>query len=298
MQEQIEAVQRMQKYIEKHLCENISFADVAKASLFSPWHARRLFLEFTGVTPSEYIRKLRLKQSALKLRDEDVNILDVALDSGFGSVDGYQRAFRKEFGCNPSAYAADPIPLRLFTPYGVKFRYMERKEPTMGARNVFIQVIDKPKRKVIIKRGKTATEYMKYCEEVGCDIWGLLVSMKSLCGEPVCLWLPEAYIKPGTSQYVQGVEVAEDDTGEIPDGFDVIELPKAQYLMFQGEPFQEEDYQQAIAEIWGAEKNYDPSLIGYQWDDANPRIQLEPIGTRGYIELVPIRSKIRAMIAE
>ena len=291
MQEQIEAVQRMQEYIEKHLRENISFADVAKASLFSPWHARRLFLEYTGVTPSEYIRKLRLKQSALKLRDEDVNILDVALDSGFGSVDGYQRAFRKEFGCNPSAYAADPIPLRLFTPYGVKFHYMERKETTMGARNVFIQVIDKPKRKVIIKRGKTATEYMKYCEEVGCDIWGLLVSIKSLCGEPVCLWLPEAYIKPGTSRYVQGVEVAEDYTGEIPDGFDVIELPKAQYLMFQGEPFQEEDYQQAIAEIWESEKNYDPSLIGYQWDDANPRIQLEPIGTRGYIELVPIRSK-------
>ena len=292
MQEQIEAVQRMQEYIEKHLRENISFADVAKASLFSPWHARRLFLEYTGVTPSEYIRKLRLKQSALKLRDEDVNILDVALDSGFGSVDGYQRAFRKEFGCNPSAYAADPIPLRLFTPYGVKFRYMEREKTTMGARNVFIQVIDKPKRKVIIKRGKTAAEYMKYCEEVGCDIWGLLVSMKSLCGEPVCLWLPEAYIKPGTSQYVQGVEVAEDYTGEIPNGFDVIELPKAQYLMFQGEPFQEEDYQQAIAEIWESEKNYDPSLIGYQWDDANPRIQLEPIGTRGYIELVPIRSKI------
>lgn len=291
MQEQIEAVQRMQEYIEKHLRENISFADVAKASLFSPWHARRLFLEYTGVTPSEYIRKLRLKQSALKLRDEDVNILDVALDSGFGSVDGYQRAFRKEFGCNPSAYAADPIPLRLFTPYGVKFRYMEREEATMGARNVFIQVIDKPKRKVIIKRGKTATEYMKYCEEVGCDIWGLLMSMKSLCGEPVCLWLPEAYIMPGTSQYVQGVEVAENYTGEIPDGFDVIELPKAQYLMFQGEPFQEEDYQQAIAEIWEAEKNYDPSLIGYQWDHLNPRIQLEPIGTRGYIELVPICSK-------
>lgn len=292
MQEQIEAVQRMQEYIEKHLHENISFADVAKASMFSPWHARRLFLEYTGVTPSEYIRKLRLKQSALKLRDEDVNVLDVALDSGFGSVDGYQRAFRKEFGCNPSAYAANPIPLRLFIPYGVKFRYMERKETTMSARNVFIQVIDKPKRKVIIKRGKTATEYMKYCEEVGCDIWGLLVSMKSLCGEPVCLWLPESYIKPGTSQYVQGVEVEEDYNGEIPDGFDVIELPKAQYLMFQGEPFQEEDYQQAIAEIWESEKNYDPSLIGCQWDDENPRIQLEPIGTRGYIELVPIRFKI------
>lgn len=292
MQDQIEAVQRMQEYIEKHLRENISFADVAKVSLFSPWYARRLFLEYTGVTPSDYIRKLRLKQSALKLRDEDVNVLEVALDSGFGSVDGYQRAFRKEFGCNPSAYAANPIPLHLFTPYGVKFRFMERKETTMRARNVFMQIIDKPKRKVILKRGKTARGYMEYCEEVGCDIWGLLVSMKSLCGEPVCLWLPEEYIIPGTSEYVQGVEVSVDYSGEIPDGFDVIDLPKAQYLMFQGEPFKEEEYEQAIWDIWESEKNYDPSIIGYQWDSANPRIQLEPIGARGYIELLPIRSKI------
>ena len=53
MQEQIEEVQRMQEYIEKHLRENISFADVAKASLFSPWHARRLFIEYNGFPPSE-----------------------------------------------------------------------------------------------------------------------------------------------------------------------------------------------------------------------------------------------------
>ena len=155
MQEQIEAVQRMQEYIEKHLCERISFADIAKASLFSPWYARRLFLKYTGVTAADYTRKLRLKQSALKLRDQNVKILDVALDHGFGSVDGYQRAFYKEFGCNPSEYAANPIPLHLFTPYGVKFKYLERKEKTMSAKNVFIQVIEKPKRKVIVKRGKT-----------------------------------------------------------------------------------------------------------------------------------------------
>ncbi len=290
MQEQIEAVQRMQEYIEKHLCEEISFADVAKTSLFSPWHARRLFLEYTGVTPAEYIRKLRLKQSALKLRDEDVKVIDVAFDFGFGSVDGYQRAFRKEFGCNPKEYAANPIPLHLFTPYGVKFRYLERKETTVSAKNVFIQVIDKPKRKVIIKRGKTAADYWTYCEEVGCDIWGILVSMKSLCGEPVCMWLPPKYIKSGTSEYVQGVEVADDYNGEIPDGFDVIELPAAKYLMFQGEPFKEEEYEQAITDIWESEKKYDPSVIGYRWDNSNPKIQLEPIGTRGYIELLPIKN--------
>ena len=48
-------------------------------------------------------------------------------------------------------------------------------------KSVFVQVIEKPERKVIIKRGKTATEYFQYCEEVGCDVWGLLCSMKSIC---------------------------------------------------------------------------------------------------------------------
>ena len=60
MQEQINAVQRMQDYIAEHICEKISFTELAKVSLFSLWYARRLFLEFTGFTPEEYIRKFRL----------------------------------------------------------------------------------------------------------------------------------------------------------------------------------------------------------------------------------------------
>ena len=66
--------------------------------------------------------------------------------------------------------------------------------------------------------------------------------------------------------------MADDYSGEIPEGFDIIELPAAQYLMFQGEPFKEEDYEQAIMEIWESEKKYDPSIIGYQWDSSNLRI--------------------------
>ncbi len=61
--------------------------------------------------------------------------------------------------------------------------------------------------------------------------------------------------------------------------------------MFQGEPFKEEDYCIAIEQIWDAIKKYDPSVINYEWDDNNPRIQLEPIGTRGYIELVAVKEK-------
>ena len=290
MDEHIEAVQRMQDYIATHLDANISMADLASASLYSPWYSYRLFVDLLHMTPAVYMRRLRLSKSALRLRDERVRIIDVAFDAGFESVDGYQRAFYKEFGCNPYEYSVCPTPIYLFKPYGIKYAQKKESVRMSEVKSVFLQVVEKPERKVIIKRGKEATEYFKYCEEVGCDIWGLLCSMKSISGEPVCLWLPKKHIKAGTSEYVQGVEVAIDYSGEIPNGFDVIELPKCKYLMFQGEPFEEEDFEEAILQMWDTIKKYNPQSIGYAWDDSNPRIQLEPIGTRGYIELHQIKS--------
>ncbi len=296
MEEQREAVRAMQDYITEHISEEITINDLAECSSFSPWYARRLFEKHLGMTPSVYIRRLKLSKSALRLRDEKLSVLDVAMDMGFGSVDGYQRAFRREFGVNPKEYSSSPVPIWLFTPYLIideerkEEREEERKVNKMSEiRNVFIQVIEKPARKVIIKRGVKADEYFSYCEEVGCDVWGLLTSIKSISGEPVCMWLPEQMRKPVTNIYVQGVEVEEDYDGVIPEGFEVIDLPASTFLLFRGEPFAEEDYVAAINEIWDAEKKYNPEFIGYKWDDDNPRIQLEPRGERGYIELVPVK---------
>ena len=289
MDEHVEAVQRMQDYIATHLDETITMADLARVSRYSPWYSYRLFSVLLHMTPAVYIRRLRLSESALRLRDEKVKIIDVAFDFGFESVDGYQRAFYKEFGCNPYEYSTCPTPIYLFKPYGIKYIRRKEKRDMNEVKSVFVQVIEKPERNVIIKRGIAATHYFEYCEEVGCDVWGLLCSIKSISGESVCLWLPSQYILPGTSEYVQGVEVTTDYAGNIPDGFDVITLPKCKYLMFKGEPFEEENFEDAIREVWEAIEKYDPSLVGYAWDTANPRIQLEPIGARGYIELLPVK---------
>ena len=288
MEEQRKAVRRMQDYINDHISEEISIGDLAKAASFSPWYARRIFIKYLDMTPAVYIRRLKLSRSALKLRDESCQILDVAMDMGYGSVEGYQRAFRREFGINPGEYSASPVPVWLFTAFFIIDQ--ERSERKMSdIRTVFIQVVEKPARKVIIKRGIKATEYWSYCEEVGCDVWGLLTSIKSISGEPVCLFLPENLRKPVTNEYVQGVEVEPDYRGTVPEGFEVIDLPASTYLLFRGEPFAEENYEAAIGEIWDAEKKYNPAFIGYEWDDTNPRIQLEPRGERGYMELVPVK---------
>lgn len=295
MKEQTMAVQRMQDYIAEHIAEEITMAQLAAAAFFSPWYSYRLFRGYTGASPTEYIRRLRLSKSAIHLKNNGGRVTDVALALGFGSIDGYQRAFLREFGCNPGEYAKKPVPITLFIPYGVKFRELRKENIDMEqVQSVFVQIIAKPARKVILKRGVKAQDYFPYCEEVGCDVWGMLSSMDSLCGEPVCLWLPAAYKKTNTSTYVQGVEAALDYDGPIPAGFDCITLPAAEYLAFQGEPFAEEDYAEAILGVQHAMARYDPTVMGYVWDDENPRIQLEPRGERGYIELRAIKPRTQS----
>ena len=51
------------------------------------------------------------------------------------------------------------------------------------------------------------------------------------------------------------------------------------------------DYANAIFAASCAMDRYDPRNIGYEWDETNPRIQLEPIGSRGYIELRPVKKR-------
>ncbi len=290
MKEQILAVQRMQDYIEKNQTEEISLSDLARVSLFSPWYSHRLFRDCLGLTPTEYIRKYRLTQAAKILRCGGARVIDVALDVGFSNVDTFTRAFYREFGLNPSDYMKTPVPVPFFIPYGAKYRELRKENINVSDfQPIFVQVIRKPERLCIIKRGIKAEDYFPYCEEVSCDVWGILMSMQSLCGEPVSMWLPEKYKKPNTSTYVQGVEVEPDYQGSIPEGFDTILLSEAEYLMFQGPTFREEDYCEAIRTVQTAMDRYDPSVIGYRWDNENPRIQLEPRGQRGYIELRAIR---------
>ena len=292
MDERILAVQRMQEYIDRNLSGEVSLSELAQVSLFSPWYSYRLFRGYLDMTPAEYIRKLRLSRAAVRLRDEQCRIIDVAFDLGFGNADTFTRAFFREFGINPSEYAKAPEPIKLFIPYGVKYRELRKEQVNMSnIQTIFVQRIHKPERLCIIKRAASAEDYFPYCEEVGCDVWGILTSIHSLCGEPVCMWLPEQYKKPGTSTYVQGVETEPDYMGAVPEGFDIIHLPEADYLMFQGQPFREEDYCEAIQSVQQAMDSYDPEVHGYEWDEENPRIQLEPRGERGYIELRAVREK-------
>lgn len=56
------------------------------------------------------------------------------------------------------------------------------------------------------------------------------MSSKGVLYEPIGMWLPESMRAPGTSEYAQGVEVPLEYDGEIPEGFDCIELPACKIM--------------------------------------------------------------------
>ncbi len=302
MSEKVKAVGNMQEYIHSHVNDPITLRDLARASGFSPWHASRIFKELTGKTPFDYIRAFRLSRAALRLRDGDVKVIDVAFDFVFDTHEGFTRAFSRQFGMNPSEYKTRTPPIQLFLPYRVKdsYRYTLYKEKQMenarsekttdrDVQTVFVQVVERPARKMILKRGVRATEYFEYCNEVGCDVWAMLISVKEALYEPVGVWLPPSMIPKGTSRYAQGVEVPVDYSGEVPEGFDLIDLKPCKMMIFQGPPFKDEEFEDAIYGMWDVMKRYNPELYGFSWADQDaPRFQLEPQGYRGYIEGRPV----------
>ncbi|MBN1644068.1 MAG: helix-turn-helix transcriptional regulator, partial [Dehalococcoidales bacterium] len=294
--ERISAVQRMQDYIEKHLSEPITLHMLAQAAGYSPWHAERIFKDLTGETPFDYIRKRRLTGAASQLRGKDNRIVDVAFDYVFETHEGFTRAFSRQFGVTPRDYIKNEPPLKLFMPARIRDYYLKNQtgEQKMAKKSevntVFVQVVDRPRRKLILKRGIKAAHYFEYCEEVGCEIWDVLTGIKEALYEPIGMWLPEKLVKPGTSIYAQGVEMPFDFKGEVPEGCDLIDLPPCKMMIFQGQPYDDEKFEQAIGDLWEVMKDYDPKLYGFEWaDEAGPRFQLEPRGYRGYIEARPVR---------
>ncbi len=79
-------------------------------------------------------------------------------------------------------------------------------------------------------------------------------------------------------------------TGEVPEGYDIIDLPPCQMMVFQGQPYDDCKFQEAISDLWEVMKTYNPEVYGFAWaDEDGPRFQLEPQGYRGYIEARPVR---------
>jgi hypothetical protein len=61
-------------------------------------------------------------------------------------------------------------------------------------------------------------------------------------------------------------------------------------LVFQGEPYDDENFRDEVSKVMASIKKYNPEVLGYQYDEQGYRFQYAPEGYRGYIEGRTIKS--------
>lgn len=276
----IDAVERMQNYIRTYVNECIGIDDIVGVSHFSKRHAIRIFKDLLGKTPLQYVRSIRLTASANALARKQGNVLEVALDSGYESHEGFSRAFSNEFGILPKRYQQEKPPVRFFVQYPVRhcYSYLQNVEGEMMKQEsspgiCTVTIVKRPKRKLMIMRAQKAHDYWSFCEEKGCDWGGLFGSIYSKIGSAAILTLPESMVTDGTTDCAAGIEIPNDYSGKVIDGCELIELDECDMMVFQSQVFEnEDDYDVAIGEVNEAIREYDPTPFGYEFAlDKAPR---------------------------
>lgn len=91
-------------YIDQHKSDPMTVEDLASIACYSPFHFHRLFHAFVGESLYAYIKRLRLEQAALQLRNSDLPVTDIAFNAGFDTPGAFARAFRDRFGISPTGF--------------------------------------------------------------------------------------------------------------------------------------------------------------------------------------------------
>ncbi len=93
------------RYIEEHIENpNLSIEELSKAMFVSRGTLYVKVLSFTGETPVEYVRSLKLKKALLLLQKNDLKISQIAYSVGFSNPNYFARAFKAKFNVSPSEY--------------------------------------------------------------------------------------------------------------------------------------------------------------------------------------------------
>jgi AraC-like DNA-binding protein len=97
-------VVRLCAFVADNFREDIDCTDIAAAADVHPKYAMTVFKKSTGMTLNDYVNLMRLSYAQARLMNGDDNVLQVAMDSGFGSLSAFSKSFRKMTSMSPTHF--------------------------------------------------------------------------------------------------------------------------------------------------------------------------------------------------
>ena len=95
---------KIQHYIMKVYSDHISIEEIASKFCMSSRNLAKIFKIHLDVTPSEFLKSVRINNAVTMLEAQDKSIKEVMFSTGYNDRSAFRKAFKKLIGLNPSEY--------------------------------------------------------------------------------------------------------------------------------------------------------------------------------------------------
>jgi AraC-like DNA-binding protein len=97
-------IQQAAEYMEAEYHKLQSLDDIANAAALSKYYFTRMFTQTTGMSPMDYVTKLRIEKAVELLRFTALSVEDIALAVGYSSGSYFSKVFRSRVGFPPADF--------------------------------------------------------------------------------------------------------------------------------------------------------------------------------------------------
>lgn len=94
-------LERLRAYIDEHLDQRLSIAQLASVAAISPSHLKVQFRRAVGIPVHEYVIRQRVERARTLLTGSDLPVGAIALEAGFAHQSHLARAMRRVLGVTP-----------------------------------------------------------------------------------------------------------------------------------------------------------------------------------------------------
>lgn len=92
-------------WIDEHYKENITLSSLAASVNLSQSYLCKIFKEYTGKTPIEYVNSIRIDNICAEISEGEKNITAIALNNGYNDISYFCKVFKKFMGVSAKKYA-------------------------------------------------------------------------------------------------------------------------------------------------------------------------------------------------